>query len=54
MRLLFLMLLFSFSLTALAQQKMPIERIEITGNTKTKYYIIYKIKLPEDFFSTKP
>jgi len=42
MRLLFLMLLFSFSLTALAQQKMPIERIEIAGNAKTKYYIILR------------
>ena len=40
MRLLFFLLLFNFSSSALAQQKMPIERIDISGNTKTKYYII--------------
>ena len=40
MRLLLFLILFSFSFAALAQHKMPIERIEITGNTKTKYYII--------------
>jgi len=40
MRLLFFLLLINFSLTALAQQKMPIEVVEITGNTKTKNYII--------------
>jgi outer membrane protein assembly factor BamA len=42
MRLLFFIFLFNFSLTAFGQQKMPIERIEITGNTKTKYYIILR------------
>ncbi len=42
MRLLFFTLLLSFSLTAFGQQKMPIERIEITGNTKTKFYIILR------------
>jgi len=42
MRLLFFLLLFNFSLTALAQQKMPIGSIDIAGNTKTKYYIILR------------
>lgn len=42
MRLLFFILLLSFSLTAFGQQKMPIERIEIIGNTKTKFYIILR------------
>lgn len=42
MRLLLFLILFSFSFAALAQHKMPIERIEITGNTKTKYYIIVR------------
>lgn len=42
MRLLFFILFLGVSSTSLAQQKMPIGSIDITGNTKTKYYIILR------------
>ena len=42
MRLLFFIFIISLSLTSLAQQKMPVDRIDITGNSKTKDYIILR------------
>ncbi len=42
MRLLFFIFILSTPLTGLAQQKMPIARIDIAGNSKTKDYIILR------------
>jgi outer membrane protein assembly factor BamA len=42
MRLLFFILIISISFTSLAQQKMPVARIDISGNAKTKDYIILR------------
>ena len=42
MRLLFFIFILSLSLTSVAQQKMPVAGIDITGNSKTKDYIILR------------
>jgi outer membrane protein assembly factor BamA len=42
MRLLFFIFIISISFTSLAQQKMPVARIDIAGNSKTKDYIILR------------
>jgi outer membrane protein assembly factor BamA len=42
MRLLFFIFIISISFTSLAQQKMPVARIDISGNAKTKDYIILR------------
>ncbi len=42
MRLLFFIFILSLSLTSLAQQKMLVAGIDITGNSKTKDYIILR------------